>query len=42
MLIVDGTTQYALTGGDVEGNISADAFNLTVNLDWAGNEEIDY
>jgi len=38
MVIVQGSTQYGLVGGDVTGSLSPDASTLTVDLSWAGNE----
>ena len=40
MVIVQGSTQYGLLGGDVTGSLSSDATTLTVGLSWEG-EEID-
>lgn len=38
MVIVQGSTQYGLEGGDVTGSLSSDASTLTVDLSWAGDE----
>lgn len=38
MVIVQGSTQYGLEGGDVTGSLSADASTLTVDLSWADDE----
>jgi len=40
MVILQGSTQYGLLGGDVTGSLSSDATTLTVGLSWEG-EEID-
>jgi len=38
MVIVQGSTQYGLEGGDVTGSLSTDATTLTVDLSWADDE----
>jgi hypothetical protein len=38
MVIVQGSTQYGLLGGDVTGSLSSDATTLTVGLSWEGEE----
>jgi len=38
MVIVQGSTQYGLVGGDVTGSLSPDATTLTVDLSWADDE----